>query len=121
MLKINKLTIRHISTKRHKGRVSCIPVTQPKYVGDYALISLEHIRISTAQINSMVLTLKRLLPTGTTIIPRISGYLAVTKKPLEVRMGKGKGPIAKKIARVRTNTVIIEIGQTREVIPIAQY
>ena len=107
-----------ISNKRHKGRVSQVPVETIKSVGEIAIISVEPGRITAAQIKSIVLTLKRLLPTGTSIIPRIYAYLPVTKKPLEVRMGKGKGSVVKRIARIRTNSVILEIAKVKEVIPI---
>jgi large subunit ribosomal protein L16 len=107
-----------ISNKRHKGRVSQVPVETIKSVGEIAIISVEPGRITAAQIKSIVLTLKRLLPTGTSIIPRIYAYLPVTKKPLEVRMGKGKGSVVKRIARIRTNSVILEIAKIKEVIPI---
>jgi large subunit ribosomal protein L16 len=116
-----KVFVRFISSKRHKGRVSKVPVVNVKRVGEIAIISEESGRISAPQIKSIILTLKRKLPSGTSIIPRISAHLAVTKKPLEVRMGKGKGSIAKRIARIRPNTVIIEIAKIREVIPIEQY
>lgn len=106
------------SIKRHKGRVSLVPLDTIKSVGEIAIISEEPGRISTAHIKSIILTLKRLLPVGTSIIPRIYAHLPVTKKPLEVRMGKGKGSVVKRIARIRTNTVIIEIAKVKEVIPI---
>ena len=115
MTKINK------NSKRHKGRVSLVPILNTTRVGEMAIISEEAGRITGAQIQSLILTLKRKLPTGTTIIPRITAHLAVTKKPLEVRMGKGKGSIAKRIARIRPNTIIVEIGKIKEVVPIEKY
>ena len=113
--------LNNVSSKRHKGRVSKVPVVNVKRVGQIAIISEESGRISAAQIKSIILTLKRKLPSGTTIIPRISAHFAVTKKPLEVRMGKGKGSIAKRIARIRPNTVVIEIAKIKDVVPIEQY
>lgn len=108
--------------KRHKGRVSHVPViTNVKHLGQLRIISEEAGRITVAQIKSLILTLKRKLPYGSTIIPRINANIAVTKKPLEVRMGKGKGNIVEKIARVRPNTIILEIAKIREVVPIKQY
>lgn len=116
--------------KRQKGRICRIPVAvqdtrQPAYPkeglekigverGNYAIISKEPGRLSKEQISSVILTLKRKMGHGTKIVPRVYGHLAVTKKPLEVRMGKGKGPIAKRIGRIRTNSVIVEIHGTAE-------
>jgi len=78
-------------------------------MGDFSLVCLEPARITAAQIKAVVLTLKKLLPDLAKIIPRVFAHLPVTAKPSEVRMGKGKGSIAHKVARVRTNTVLFEI------------
>jgi large subunit ribosomal protein L16 len=100
--------------KRQKGRVSKVPKQEGQRLGDYAIISKEPGRLSKEQMASVVMTLKRKMGQGTKIVPRVYGHLAVTKKPLEVRMGKGKGTIAKRIGRIRANTVIVEIHGTAE-------
>lgn len=106
--------------KRHKGRVSQVPREEIKLVGDYAIISQSEGRMSVKQIETAILTLKRTLPKGTGIISRLQGHIAVSKKPLEVRMGKGKGSISKRVARVRMNTVMFEI-EGREGAPEGRY
>lgn len=98
--------------KRHKGRTANIPKLGIKLFGNYSIISKEHARIKTDQLASVVMSLKRSLPTGTSIIERIKPSIAVTAKPLEVRMGKGKGPISHLIARIRPNSVLVEIATT---------
>ena len=65
--------------------------------------------------------MKRSLPSETRIITRVQGHIAVSEKPLEVRMGKGKGAIGKRVARVRMNTVMFEIERTREGEPESKY
>lgn len=95
--------------KRQKGRVSQVPRENIKMEGDYGIVSETTGRITTKQIETAILTLKRTLPSGTRIKTRVEGHLAVSEKPLEVRMGKGKGAIGKRVARVRMNTVILEI------------
>jgi large subunit ribosomal protein L16 len=107
--------------KRQKGRVSNLPKMVPKRLGEISLISQESGRISAAHFKSMILTLKRKVPTGTTIIPRFFPYLPVTKKPLEVRMGKGKGSIAKLVSRIRPNSVIVELAGLRQDVPLNLY
>lgn len=99
--------------KRQKGRISNVPKLGSKRLGEYSIISKEPARITAEQIGAVIMTLKRKMPGGTQIIPRIYGHLAVTAKPLEVRMGKGKGGIAKRVARIRAETVIVEIGKVR--------
>ena len=107
--------------KRQKGRTSNVPCLKPKTLGDYSIISLEPARITAAQIAAVILTMKRNLPNLTSIIPRVYAHLAVTQKPSEVRMGKGKGSIAKRVARVRINTVLFEIGNVQKGIPSKKY
>lgn len=98
-----------------------MPCLKPKTLGDYSIISLEPARITAAQIAAVILTMKRNLPNLTSIIPRVYAHLAVTQKPSEVRMGKGKGSIAKRVARVRINTVLFEIGNVQKGIPSKKY
>lgn len=95
--------------KRHKGRVSQVPREFFKVNGDYAIVSESEGRMSTKQIETAIITLKRTLPKGTIIKSRLQGHIAVSQKPLEVRMGKGKGAIGKRVTRVRMNTVMFEI------------
>lgn len=61
------------------------------------------------QIASMTMAIKRKIPTGTQIVGRVYATYPITAKPLEVRMGKGKGSIDHKVAQVRRNTVIVEL------------
>ena len=106
--------------KRQKGRTSSVPSMGIKKLGDYSIISKEPARITAAQISAVILTLKRKMPAETTIIPRIYAHLAVSQKPLEVRMGKGKGAIGKRVARIRINTVLFEVVSKKEGTPKGQ-
>lgn len=95
--------------KKHKGRVSQVPNDRPLIrKGEIIIISRNYGRIEETRIKTFILTLKRLIP-GSKIMPRIYGNVAVTKKPSEVRMGKGKGSINEYVARVRPNTIMFEI------------
>jgi len=100
--------------KRQKGRVSTVPKEEIKIEGDYAIVSQGEARITGKQIETMIMTMKRTMPSEAKVKTRIQGHLAVTEKPLEVRMGKGKGSIAKRVARVRVNTVIMEVKKGGE-------
>lgn len=107
--------------KRQKGRVSEVPREEIKITGDYAIVSQTAGRITKKQIETAIMTMKRVMPVETRVITRIQGHLAVTEKPLEVRMGKGKGSIATRVARVRKNTVIMEVIRTKEGVPGSKY
>ena len=45
---------------------------------------------------------------------RIFPNTPVTKKPIEVRMGKGKGAVDHWVAVVKPGTIIYEIGEAKE-------
>lgn len=107
--------------KRHKGRVSHVPREEIRIKGDYGIVSQSEGRMSTKQIETAIMTMKRALPSDTRIITRVQGHIAVSQKPLEVRMGKGKGSIGKRVARVRMNTVMFEIEKTRVGEPESKY
>jgi len=100
--------------KRQKGRVSRVPREEIRMEGDYAIVSQGAGRITGKQIETMIMTMKRTMPSEAKVKTRIQGHIAVTEKPLEVRMGKGKGAIAKRVARIRENTVIVEVKKGSE-------
>ncbi len=59
---------------------------------------------------AVIMVLKRTLdPKTNSIAVKVFPHLAVTAKPLEVRMGKGKGGIDHRISRIRMNSVIVEV------------
>lgn len=103
------------SLKRHKGRVSLVPKlinVHRSEASEFSLISTTAGRVTAKQLASLFMTVKRRVPAGTKILPRVFATYPVTAKPLEVRMGKGKGSIDHKIARVRINSVILDLTNT---------
>ena len=100
--------------KRHKGRISYVPKEgEQRKEGRMLLVSREAGRITQTQMKAVIMILKRKLGKGSRIAVRVFPHLAVTAKPLEVRMGKGKGSIDHRVSRIRANSVIVEV-QTRE-------
>lgn len=99
--------------KRHKGRVSYIPKineSSTNNINKLRLISREPGRITATQMKAVIMVLKRTLdPKTNSIAVKVFPHLAVTAKPLEVRMGKGKGGIDHRISRIRMNSVIVEV------------
>ena len=98
--------------KRHKGRTSMVPRIGQERGGEYTIISTTAGRVTAAQLASLIMTVKRRVPSGTGIVPRIFTKYPVTAKPLEVRMGKGKGSVDHYVSRVRYNTVILVLKNT---------
>jgi large subunit ribosomal protein L16 len=98
--------------KAQKGKVSKLPavrgITLDK--GGYALIALEPGRINVKQLEAARVALNRKIKKYGPMWIRVFPNVPVTKKPAEMRMGQGKGPVEYWIFRLRTNRIIFEIG-----------
>ena len=75
----------------------------------YGIVSSEASFITGKQIESVNLTIKRTLKRRGKIIFRVFPHRSKTKKPLEVRMGKGKGNVATWLQPIRPGSVILEL------------
>lgn len=84
--------------------------------GNHGIISKDWSFLSKNQIESSILTMKRVLKRKGDIICRVYPHIPVTKKPLEVRMGKGKGSVDTYKTRVSPNTVLFELNCTSSVL-----
>jgi len=82
--------------------------------GEYGLIAQEGGWITARQIEAARVTIVRSLKHGGRLWIRIFPDKSVTKKPLETRMGKGKGEPAFWVAVVRAGRVLFEIGGVDE-------
>ncbi len=84
--------------------------------GDYGLQSLEGAWITARQIESARVALNRFMKRQGKVWIRIFPHIAKTAKPLEVRMGSGKGAPEHFVAVVKEGTVMFEVaGVTEEV------
>ena len=84
--------------------------------GDYGLQSLEGAWITSRQIESARIAVNRFMKRQGKVWIRIFPHLAKTAKPLEVRMGSGKGSPEGFVAVVKEGTVMFEVaGVTDEV------
>jgi len=78
--------------------------------GKYCLKALNGGRLTKNQIEASRKVIMRNLKQGSGILRIcIFAHLPVTKKPLEVRMGGGKGPVDKFVANVKAGQVLFEI------------
>jgi len=78
--------------------------------GEYGLLALSRGRVSAQQIESARKAMTHYTAKGGRVWIRIFPDRPVSKKPLDVRMGSGKGDIAKYVAVVRPGQVLFEIG-----------
>ena len=91
--------------------------TRGNYVafGDYGLQSLDNERITSRQIESARQAMTRYIKRGGKIWIRIFPHTPVTRKPLGLKMGGGKGNPEFFVAKVKSGTVLFEMkGVTEE-------
>ena len=82
--------------------------------GEYGLQSLENGWISARQIEAGRVAVTHFLGREGKLWMRIFPHKSVTKKPLETRMGKGKGEPEMYVAVVKEGTVLYELAGVPE-------
>lgn len=96
--------------KQHKGRNNGIAVRGSSVsFGEYGLKSTCRGRITARQIEAARRTITRHVKRTGKMWIRIFPDKPITKKPLEVRMGKGKGSVEYWVAQVKPGTMLYEI------------
>jgi large subunit ribosomal protein L16 len=78
--------------------------------GEYGLVSMEPEWLTARQIEAARIALNRYIKRGGKMWIRIFPDKPYTKKPLETRMGKGKGNMEGWVAVVRPGTVLFELS-----------
>src|SRR5215470_16530629 len=96
--------------KVRKGRIRGV-ATAGHYIafGDYALQAQGYERITSRQIEAARQAMTRYIKRGGKIWIRIFPHIPVTRKPLDVKMGSGKGSPEFFVAKVKPGTVMFEI------------
>lgn len=95
--------------KYHKGRVASLkpPVSNfVSTVGDYCIITAEPARISARQLEAVRKSIRKTLKRSGKLWIPVFPQVPVTAKPLEVRMGKGKGSVSYWVAKAPAGTII---------------
>jgi len=82
--------------------------------GDYGLVAMEPGWIRSNQIEACRITMSRFFKRGGKIYIRIFPDKPVTKKPQEVRMGKGKGAVEYWVSVVKPGRVLFEVANVTE-------
>ena len=82
--------------------------------GEYGLQALDRAWITTRQIEACRQTITRKMKRRGKVWIRIFPHKSYTKKPLEVRMGKGKAAVEGWVAVVRPATMLFEISGVSE-------
>lgn len=103
--------------KVRKGKNSGV-ATRGNYIafGDYALQSQSNNDVNSRQIESARQAMTRHIKRGGKIWIRIFPHIPVTRKPLGLKMGGGKGAPEFFVAKVKAGTVLFEMkGVTEDV------
>ena len=82
--------------------------------GQYGLQSLDGAWITQNQIEAARIAMTRYMKRGGQVWINIFPHLPLTKKPLGVRQGKGKGGVEQWVAVVKKGKIMFEIGGVSE-------
>ena len=109
--------------KAHKGRIHGAAGRGHKMnYGTYGLKALEPERVLGKQIEAARVALTRYMERTGKVWSRVFPNIPVSKKPTEVRMGKGKGSPEYWVCRVKPGRILFEVdGVTEDVARIALY
>ncbi|MGA2540722.1 MAG: 50S ribosomal protein L16 [Verrucomicrobiota bacterium] len=84
--------------------------------GEYGLQALERCWLDTKQVEAARVAVTRFMKRRGKVWIRIFPQKSFTKKPLETRMGKGKGPLESWVAVIRPANVIFEVDGVPEAV-----
>ncbi len=96
--------------KQHKGKNVGIAVRGSSVsFGEYGLKAITRGRITARQIEAARRAITRHLKRGGKMWIRVFPDKPITKKPLEVRMGKGKGSVEYWVAQIKPGSMLYEV------------
>ena len=103
--------------KQQKGKLRGFATSGAKVsFGEYGLKAITRGRVTARQIEAARRAMTRHIKRGGKVWIRIFPDVPITKKPVEVRMGKGKGNVEYWVAKITPGKVLYEMeGVTEEV------
>ena len=111
MLMPNRTKFRRPHRVSHEGRSKA---GREIVFGEYGIVAESGAYVSNRQIESARIAITRYMKRGGQVWIKIFPHLAITKKPLEVRMGSGKGAPEGWVAVVQPGRILIEVGGVSE-------
>ena len=101
--------------KAHKGRIKGVATSATTLnYGTFGLKALEADRITARQIEAARVAMTRFMKRAGRVWVRIFPDVPVSKKPVEVRMGKGKGSPEYWACRVKPGRILFEVDGVSE-------
>lgn len=105
--------------KQQKGRIRGVARKGSTIsFGSYGLKSLDAGRLTNRQIESARIAMTRFMKREGKVWIRIFPDKPITSKPLEVRMGKGKGAVDHWVAVIRPGRILFEIDGVPEEVAV---
>ena len=103
--------------KQEKGKLRGFATSGAKVsFGEYGLKAITRGRVTARQIEAARRAMTRHIKRGGKVWIRIFPDVPITKKPVEVRMGKGKGNVEYWVAKIQPGKVLYEMeGVTEEI------
>ena len=111
MLMPNRTKYRRPHRVSHEGRAKA---GREVVFGEYGLVAESGAYVSNRQIESARIAITRYMKRGGQVWIKIFPHVASTKKPLEVRMGSGKGAPEGWVAVVQPGRILFEVGGVSE-------
>ncbi len=111
MLQPKRTKFRKMRKGRNRGNAS---VGNKVSFGEFGLKCVGRARITARQIEAARRAINRYVRRGGKLYIRIFPDVPITKKPLEVRMGSGKGSVEYWVAKVQPGRVLYEIEGVSE-------
>ncbi len=84
------------------------------HLGEYGLMATEGGWVNARQIEAARVAMTRYMKRGGRVYINIFPQMPRTKKPLETRMGKGKGGVEEWVAVVKKGKIMFEVGGVTE-------
>ena len=111
MLQPKRTKFRKQSKSRNRGLAT---VGNKVSFGEYGLKAVGRGRITARQIEAARRALTRKVKRGAKVWIRIFPDKPITKKPLEVRQGKGKGNVEYWVAQIQPGRILYEMSGVEE-------
>ena len=111
MLMPNRTKYRRPHRLSHEGRSKA---GRTVVFGEYGLMAESGAYVSNRQIEAARVAMTRYMKRGGNVWIKIFPHMAITKKPLEVRMGSGKGAPEGWVAVVQPGRIMFEVGGVSE-------
>lgn len=101
--------------KQHKGRNRGLATSGNRVsFGDFGLRAVDRGRLTARQIEAARRAITRHVKRGAKVWIRVFPDKPITKKPLEVRQGKGKGNVEYWVAQVQPGRMLYEMEGVEE-------